>query len=562
MIDYRVVVLLLMAAIFSCLWLFVLVSGHRQLINKIYSIFVGNMALWAFGLAMFYYEQELPRVLLWADFLYVAGSLIASAFLHFSFVFPSGQLSISRTKQMLIYLPNVVLAVLFFFTPFIIKDVFINNSVRGYIYGPGHMLWDLQFDTAFSLGFWRFIKAYRTSSGVNRNRLKYILLGTSLGVLLAGTTNVIMPWLGRFELIWTAPLLTSTWLISIIYAISRFRLLDVKIAAIRTVIAVLIFGGILIWPWWICYRLQDWLVMERRSYWWGMAAAVDIAFVIAFYAKTIYHYFHTGAEKPLLKEEKSYLKALEDTSSELPLIKDLDRLMETIVMSIVNNVGIANAALYLKNQEGYHLGYAVGDGKEPLPKGITASAPLIEELFVKKGPVLREEIQDRPVIYQQVSTMKVSVVIPCLLKGELLGFLALGEKTSGKSYHPEDLKAFQGLAVPLSLAMENAGYLKQLEALHSQALEGAKFRSIRQMMNAMGHELGNLMMVACGKSQILLIAKEKHQFSEEVVEMLKAINERGMVASEILKEVNDYHKKSTKKEIVEFDIAQTIEKSL
>jgi len=332
------------------------------------------------------------------------------------------------------------------------------------------------------------------------------------------------------------------------YAIRIYRLLDIEITVTRLTIFGFLGGLVLI--------VLPYILFQQEKLKAGLYGIIT---------STVWFiglYLQKKAESGILREEKSYIKALEDTSKEMQLIKDLDRLMETIVMSIVNNIGISHAALYLKNQEGYHLGYAFGDGRESLPKELVSDDPIIGVLIKQRGPILKEETQDQPIVSQRFSLIKASVMIPCFLKEELLGFLALGEKKSGKAYNPEDLKAFQGLAVPLSLAIENAGYLKQLEALHTQALEGAKFRAIRQMMNSLSHEIGNLMMIACGKSQVLLMGKEKYQFSEEVVEMLKAINERGMVAAEILREVKAYHDKSQKKEVVELDIAQTIEQSL
>ncbi len=480
---------------------------------------------------------------------------IPTTFLHFTLVFLSVEKQ--RIPRKIIQGAYVISALflLLVWTPWFVPTVEPKGSIKFFtVPGPAYHAFLVYFfitvwGSIILLGKTLVKSRQGRGSPLLRRQLTYLFWATTLGYVGGGTNYAIVYNVRPFEIAPFGNYAITFYALIVAYAIAHYRLLDARVATIHVVIFSIVFGLMCFLPLFLLFPAQGRL---RIALWGG---TIPVAFLI-------YRFLQKKAKSGIMKEEESYLKALEDTSREMPLIKDLDRLMETIVMSIVNNIGITNAALYLKNQEEYHVGYAFGDGKESLPKEIANNDSLIGDLFAKKGPVLREETQDQAGIHRQFSVMKAAVVIPCFLKGEMLGFLVLGEKKSGRAYNPEDLKAFGGLAVPLSLAMENAGHLKQLEALHAQALEGAKFRSIRQMMNSLSHEIGNLMMIACGKSQVLLMGKEKYQFNEEVVEMLKAINERGMVAAEILKEVKAYHDKSQKKEVVELDIAQTIEQSL
>lgn len=72
--DFRVIVLFSMAAVFVVFWLLVLSKGPRQILTRIYSIFIVNMALWSFGLGMFYTAGDPKISLFWSDFLYLEGN--------------------------------------------------------------------------------------------------------------------------------------------------------------------------------------------------------------------------------------------------------------------------------------------------------------------------------------------------------------------------------------------------------------------------------------------------------------------------------------------------------
>ena len=227
--DYKVVVLFCMVGIFSVLWLFIAFKGRNRRLSQTYNLFVLNMILWAFGLAMFYSTNEPQAALFWTKVVYLSGGLIPSAFLLFSFIFPHEEFKIAKYERLLIFVPNLVLVYLYFFTPVMVTGVAFFNGTKGFVYGPGRLIWDFHFNIVFIWAFIRFFKMYRQHTGVIRNRLRYIILGTLTGVILAGTTNVMLPLLHRFECIWLGPPLTLTWLVCIAYAILKYQLMDIRI---------------------------------------------------------------------------------------------------------------------------------------------------------------------------------------------------------------------------------------------------------------------------------------------------------------------------------------------
>lgn len=229
--EIQAVALLIMVILLCSVGLFVFFKGRKSIINRLYGLFAIFMAVWAFGLLMFYTGPE-NMLRFWANFLYVAGTLIAAIFFYFSLVFPFGRMSKLTIKGILIFFPNIALFILFFFSDFILAGTFIGaNNARGFVYGPGHLLFDIQFSLFFIWGFLNLLKKYRPADNIAKTQLKFTILGTSLGLLIAGPTNVILPWFGVFQFLWLGPVAALIWITFTAYAILKHHLFDIKVIA-------------------------------------------------------------------------------------------------------------------------------------------------------------------------------------------------------------------------------------------------------------------------------------------------------------------------------------------
>ncbi len=128
--DYKVICLAVMTLLFSALWLLIHFKARDKLLGKVFNIFVLNMALWSFGLTMFYASADLKQSLFWIDLAYAGGGLIPPAFLLYSFVFTHESLCLSPLRIFLLFFPGILLSCLFFFTPWMIKEIAFINGVK------------------------------------------------------------------------------------------------------------------------------------------------------------------------------------------------------------------------------------------------------------------------------------------------------------------------------------------------------------------------------------------------------------------------------------------------
>lgn len=478
----KVIVLFIMTGVYIGLWLLIYFKGEDKALSRNFSIFVINMAIWTFGLAMFYYSTAFSIALFWTKIVYCAGSLIPSSFLLFSFIFPDGEFKISRRQQRALFVPNILLAFLFFLTPFMVKEVRMINGSKGFIYGRGHFLWDVQFNGFFAWAFWRFIKMYKTSKGIIRVRLRYILLGTLLGVILAGTTNVIMPWFNRFELLWLGPPLTLTWLICVGYAIFKYHLIDIRIALTRTGIFILVYTLVLGLPFGIGALTKSWFM------------ATAIATILASIGPFIYQYLKRRSEDILLKEQLRYQSILRQLSQTMTLIKDVDRLLKLIVYRVAKAVKVEFACIYVAENEQNKLMQKftfTAKGVFPnFPKEMphNCACGLCEYIRKKHRPVFSEELSEE---MRRNFNFKSGIIVPSFVRERLIGFLILGPKISGGFYGHEDASVFEVLANQAALAIENTEFINESQKTQAQLFAAERMTSMGAMAGGMSHQINN-----------------------------------------------------------------------
>ncbi|RKY40219.1 MAG: hypothetical protein DRP76_02375, partial [Candidatus Omnitrophota bacterium] len=162
----------------------------------------------------------------------------------------------------------------------------------------------------------------------------------------------------------------------------------------------------------------------------------------------------------------SYRKELEKAARRMILIHRTDTLIRLIIRTIVRNLKVSYAGVFLYQQEkkvyvltvsGGRIGIKIPAGLVKLPP----SSPLVKffldssyqldgdnYLIVKKikGWLRRKKVKESSrykkfftELIQQLSSIKTEVALPIFFRDELLGILILGEKLSKKRFISEEL---------------------------------------------------------------------------------------------------------------------------
>lgn len=204
--------------------------GKALTANRTFFFFAGTVALWAIAMVFFRSAMDPEEAVFRARLLYVVAALIPLAFAYFSLSFESSGSSTFR-RRTLLGIPTLIIVFLALWQEGLISSVLLQKGNEPIIhFAFGYHLLYLLYVGSYAIGvFLLLLVRFMKSSGPARNRLSYILIGTSLPWAVGITTNLLLPLNNIFDFNWMGQISTffSTSIIS--YGIFRSRLFDVRI---------------------------------------------------------------------------------------------------------------------------------------------------------------------------------------------------------------------------------------------------------------------------------------------------------------------------------------------
>lgn len=322
------------------------------------------------------------------------------------------------------------------------------------------------------------IRYYPKTSGVKRNQIKYILIGSIIAwlgpegnFLLVFGIPYLFPYTNFFVIIY--PLVFG-------YAIIKYRLIDIRVAITRAGIFLVLYALVLGLPFYFGYRTKSWFI------------STSFAVVLASIGPLIYRYLQRKAEEVLLAEQRHYQKILVQAAGGMTREHNLDRLCKLIVHIVKRTVKNEFAAIVVndKSQKSYRL-RALRDSSRRLGDfSFSHKHPLVNYFGKRKEPILYDELP-RNVRNSFESSSRVDVIVPSFTEGKLLGFMFLGGKLNRQPYTPDDLNIFKILSHQTALAIENCIFFEEFKEAQERIFTAEKLASIGGMADGVAHQIKN-----------------------------------------------------------------------
>jgi len=508
--------------------IFVLIKNVKNPLNISFFNLNFSVALYSFGYFFWQLAKNESQALFWFKILAIGIILINITYLYFVFHFLG---LIDKRRDLL----RICTFINFIF-------IILNLSSKLYTHlEPRYNLGFWPLPTIFFhiylvfwfwqclYGFYWLLKALRLYTGIKREQIKYFTISAILG-FAGGTTN--WPMWYNIHLPPYLNITISLYIGIVAYAIFRYRLLNINIALTRAGIFIVVYALVLGLPFWLGYRYQLWM----HSTW--------IMLALATLGPFIYTYLRRQTEAILLKEQKAYQKALIELSKTMARIRDLDKLLKAIVLTVVDKVRVSFAGIYLKDEEykSYQLKHCYPKReKDDLEESLLVNHPLIQLLEARKRPLTSEEAG-----YFNEFNLNNGLFIPCFIEDALLGFLVLGAKLNNQIYTSDDLLVFETLSYSTSLAIENSTFWKEIEDRHRKA----RLQEMDTYSYSLAHEIDNPMQVVIGQANLL----KKYMVSEinapedkkqELNESFDFILEAAKRVSGMVKAIRDFGSPTT-----------------
>jgi putative nucleotidyltransferase with HDIG domain len=169
------------------------------------------------------------------------------------------------------------------------------------------------------------------------------------------------------------------------------------------------------------------------------------------------------------------LETLMGLTHQLNSSLEMDDLLSTLILSVVGQLRVNSACLFLTDQREHptQLTASTFKGiKEEQARSIsfTYGGEFTRALLPTSGeegrPMRLAEIEDDPALEAEVGSLFAAgftVVSPVLMKDRMTAILAVGEKVSGQEFLSADLEMLKSLSESAGIAIENARLFKDLQ---------------------------------------------------------------------------------------------------
>lgn len=323
--------------------------------------------------------------------------------------------------------------------------------------------------SALGLGLLLVAHSYKViESPIERKRLKWLIGGTTLGVLpfIAIYVPLFVLDITRSPLIDLAVLPLLLVPLAFGYAVVAFRLWDVEVIlkrALSYVVAALAVLAVYQGTAWGLGALLDDLDSQLPQ-----TGALVATLLAAFLFAPLRDRVNEILDRLYYKERYRSRRELLDFGRELNTELDLGQVIELLVQRVKDMVAVSRVVVLLKEEEGERLrlvppGSSMADGP-PLSSQfsafLTSALASRDFLYVDDMAGLIEEFPgDRELLDEE----DLAYFLPVMVKGEVLGLLALGRTLSGDYLSSEDLRILQMLTSHAGLAIDNALLYRQAQ---------------------------------------------------------------------------------------------------
>lgn len=456
----------LVSAVFVfALGLMVFLRNPKNRLNFTFALHALAISLWLFGtFMMFLNENNIEAAIFWDRFIYGAVVFIPAFMYHFC-------LALTERKA------NFGLVLAYVFSVFFLVMSRTDYFVSGVFYYQWGVHTKAQFFHHLFLAYFSsyvvywFIEVHqyykKIDSALKKYQIRYFFVAFLILFVIGPTAYLPAYGISVYPFSYLSGLIFS---IIIAFAILRYRLMDMRIVA-RTIL-IYFFNSIFAFAFYsaliIVYPLVWGSVYSPYSFLAGIVVAP--AFVIlTFKYDQLTRYL---LDKYLFKSLYDFRTTITKLSSELNNYADLDKIINLIVDSIKDTMGLNRAGVLLLDRSGGTTRYKIA---KVTGFDVTNGISLVQDNFLTRylkqtaKPLVREEL---PFLARDAASKKesdgllnlekemihieASLCLPILAGKDLLGIIVLGFKHSGNPYTNEDLSLLSTLSNQAAIAIDNA----------------------------------------------------------------------------------------------------------
>jgi signal transduction histidine kinase len=430
-----------------------LLKNPNNITNRLFSLFTMVICFYLGANYLSLHQASPILFLLFVRMVMSLAAFINLLFFLLAYTFPSGKLDLSHTKMALIFLSTAILAGLAQ-TPLIFETISEETGQPV----PGMAIPLFLVHTLFFLGWGLtiLIKKALSHGGIERAQSRVFLLGAAIMFALIVFSNVILVvFFNISTFVVFLPLYTFIFDGAVAYAIVRHRFMDLRLAIARSVayLTVLVVIG-----WFYAYSFSgiQKLILGDSENVLVLIGSTVLTLIVALSFQSLKSAFEKYSNRIFYKEKYDANAYLQSMSRIMAKTIIIDEMSSLLLNEITSQMKISGAAILLFRDRKI-IWIKEKDIKPPRDYDSKKLYPVVHNLVTSKGEniLIYDEMPESPT-KEILRKDLISIVLPLVVKDNIIGTILLGEKSSGSIFSSSDIELLKILAPEIAVAINNA----------------------------------------------------------------------------------------------------------
>jgi signal transduction histidine kinase len=438
--------------------------NRYQAVGPVLGLTMVIMAVWLFGLAHYFRPMGVARELMWARVTLTASVIINPMFFHAMCALIRNQ---RRYKWWLAaaYATGAAFVLLVWSSP-LIRGIKPSAIMDHYIHYDRNLYPALGLHIVFWQVFGAGLLAYSAHKATGYKRTQLVYFTVAWGIVFLTTSAIMLPLEYGFNVPPFGFLILPINFAFLAYVMAKARMADYNVVIARvllhalTVLIVIVLSLLttavmaVVAPGFMKPQQVLFMVVQVTAI--GLALAVTLPGWLPRAERIISERLFAG--------RYSYQDALAGMVKELSVLPTIDQVLNTAATTLHSQMQISRALILMQDMVsgGFKLlaesGLGPEDDTETL--ALKEDTAIVKWLGNNKDALVRQEMARRvaPWLQQHLETelnrLGVSVCVPMIVDGRLVGIICLGEKLSRDMFFVSDLRLLESLASEVALAVK------------------------------------------------------------------------------------------------------------